>query len=134
MIGVIGPDQIERLPPAAAVRDLYLAAASEPPLNETAQVADLFAALYEATVDQESVYAAAAYEDDALVAFAYGTWLAEVGRLGRSGVWLQTTDIDSPARRLYEATAFTPIGHGPAAPNGEPGLVLFRPDTGRTVA
>ena len=24
------------------------------------------------------------------------TWLAEVGRLGRSGVWLQTTDIDSP--------------------------------------
>lgn len=52
------------------------------------------------------------------------TWLA-----GISGYncWLQTSDIDSPARRLYESLGFFTLGHGPQAPNGQPGLVLFRP-------
>lgn len=43
------------------------------------------------------------------------------------GCWLQTDDIDSPARRLYESLGFTELGHGPEAPNGRPGLVMFRP-------
>ncbi|AZT94124.1 MAG: hypothetical protein ACTIH7_05330 [Brevibacterium aurantiacum] len=51
-------------------------------------------------------------------------WLA-----GISGYscWLQTTDIDSPARRLYESLEFFDLGHGPEAPNGQPGLIMFRP-------
>ncbi|WP_420367041.1 hypothetical protein [Curtobacterium sp. L1-20] len=40
--------------------------------------------------------------------------------------WLQTSDLDSPARRLYVSLGFAAIGHGPAAPNGTPGLVLFK--------
>jgi hypothetical protein len=40
--------------------------------------------------------------------------------------WLQTTDIDSPARRLYDSVGYTALGHGPDAPNGAPGLVLLR--------
>ena len=43
--------------------------------------------------------------------------------------WLQTTDVDSPARRVYEAVGFAPVGHGPAAPDGRPGLVLLLPTT-----
>jgi GNAT superfamily N-acetyltransferase len=43
------------------------------------------------------------------------------------GCWLQTSDIDSPARRLYGSLGFTELGHGPEAPNGQPGLVMFRP-------
>jgi GNAT superfamily N-acetyltransferase len=38
--------------------------------------------------------------------------------------WLQTTDLDTPARRLYAAEGWEPIGHGPDAPDGRPGLVL----------
>jgi hypothetical protein len=38
--------------------------------------------------------------------------------------WLQTTDADSPARRLYRRMGYRPIGHGPEAPDGAPGLVL----------
>ena len=52
------------------------------------------------------------------------TWLA--GTAGY-GSWLQTNDIDSPARRLYENHGFYELGHGPQAPNGQPGLVMFRP-------
>ena len=51
------------------------------------------------------------------------TWIGEVGRFG---CWLQTDDIDSPARRLYETLGFTELGHGPEAPNGRPGLVMYR--------
>jgi GNAT superfamily N-acetyltransferase len=51
------------------------------------------------------------------------TWIGEVGRFG---CWLQTDDIDSPARRLYETLSFTELGHGPEAPNGRPGLVMYR--------
>lgn len=40
--------------------------------------------------------------------------------------WLQTTDVDSPARRLYLATGWTVLGHGPPAPDGNPGLVLIK--------
>ncbi len=39
--------------------------------------------------------------------------------------WLQTTDLDTPARRLYERSGWRPLGHGPKAPNGEPGLVMI---------
>ncbi len=41
--------------------------------------------------------------------------------------WLVTRDEDTPARRLYERTGWRPIGHGPDAPNGQPGLVLVSP-------
>ncbi|WP_227492762.1 GNAT family N-acetyltransferase [Brevibacterium sp. CFH 10365] len=51
------------------------------------------------------------------------TWIGEVSRFG---CWLQTDDIDSPARRLYESLGFTELGHGPEAPDGRPGLVMFR--------
>ncbi|MFP3397814.1 GNAT family N-acetyltransferase [Brevibacterium sp. SIMBA_078] len=51
------------------------------------------------------------------------TWIGEVGRFG---CWLQTDDIDSPARRLYETLGFTELGHGAEAPNGHPGLVMYR--------
>jgi GNAT superfamily N-acetyltransferase len=46
--------------------------------------------------------------------------------------WLQTTDVDSPARRLYERCGWRRLGHGPAAPNGAPGLVMIlrRPESG----
>lgn len=52
------------------------------------------------------------------------TWLADTAGYGS---WLQTNDIDSPARRLYETHGFYELGHGPQAPNGQPGLVMFRP-------
>lgn len=52
------------------------------------------------------------------------TWLAGIS--GHS-CWLLTNDIDSPARRLYESLGFFALGHGPQAPNGQPGLVTFRP-------
>lgn len=39
--------------------------------------------------------------------------------------WLQTTDTDSPARRLYLSSGWKPLGHGPDAPNGRPGLIMI---------
>lgn len=51
------------------------------------------------------------------------TWLAGISEYS---CWLQTDDIDSPARRLYERLGFSALGHGPQAPNGQPGLVMFR--------
>lgn len=39
-------------------------------------------------------------------------------------LWLQTTDADTPARRLYLRRGWRPVGHGPDAPNGRPGTVL----------
>lgn len=44
-------------------------------------------------------------------------WLTGIGG---GPVWLQTTDMESPALRLYKAFRFEPIGHGPNAPNGDP--------------
>jgi len=49
-------------------------------------------------------------------------WMAGVGD---HRVWLLTTDIDSPARRLYSSFSFAPIGRGPDAPDGAPGLVML---------
>lgn len=42
-------------------------------------------------------------------------------------VWLQTTDIDTPAQRLYRSVGFRAIGHGPEAPNKAPSLVMLKP-------
>ncbi|WP_374230838.1 GNAT family N-acetyltransferase [Humibacter sp. RRB41] len=50
-------------------------------------------------------------------------WLAGIDN---SCVWLQTSDMKTPALRLYEQLGFVAIGHGPDAPNGMPGLVLYR--------
>lgn len=51
------------------------------------------------------------------------SWL---GAVSGYACWLQTDDIDSPARRLYSSLGFVELGHGPQAPNGQPGLVLIR--------
>jgi GNAT superfamily N-acetyltransferase len=40
--------------------------------------------------------------------------------------WLQTTDRETPALRLYHRMGYRSLGHGPDAPNGQPGLVLIR--------
>ncbi len=39
-------------------------------------------------------------------------------------LWLQTADLDSPARRLFRRMGFRPVGHGSPGPDGAPGLVL----------
>lgn len=39
--------------------------------------------------------------------------------------WLVTTDLDTPARRLYQRCGWTALGHGPDAPNGSPSLVMI---------
>lgn len=178
---ILPPDCRSEMPSVTSVRDLYFAAASEPPLSETQEVANVFARLYEVSLEQEPVTAVVAYDGDMLTGFAYGHrwWWAEqqdewartlaerlgeaanilegtyaltmlarhsqisgsgTGRavletwldgIGQAACWLQTSDMDSPATRLYQAERFSRIGHGPAAPNGEPGLVLFRNADGR---
>jgi ribosomal protein S18 acetylase RimI-like enzyme len=55
-------------------------------------------------------------------------WLAGIGN---RAVWLQTTDAQTPALRLYEHFGFRPIGHGPDAPNEKPGLILCRAASAR---
>ena len=40
--------------------------------------------------------------------------------------WLQTTNAETPAKRLYQRFGFKKLGLGPDAPNGKPGLVLVR--------
>ncbi|AIY03747.1 MULTISPECIES: GNAT family N-acetyltransferase [Arthrobacter] len=55
-----------------------------------------------------------------------GTELLEM-LMAHSGArthWLQTTDADSPAQRLYRRQGYRKLGHGPEAPDGRPGLVL----------
>lgn len=59
------------------------------------------------------------------------TWLAG---LRHSSVWLATSDIPSPARGIYEALGFEPVGYGPDAPNGAPALVMMRLATGASPA
>jgi GNAT superfamily N-acetyltransferase len=38
--------------------------------------------------------------------------------------WLVTTDVDSPAMRLYRGLGWRQLGHGPDAPDGRPSAVL----------
>lgn len=40
--------------------------------------------------------------------------------------FLQTTDTDTPALRMYRGEGWTILGPGPDAPDGRPGLVLIR--------
>lgn len=56
-----------------------------------------------------------------------GTNLLEslMKQTGARGHWLQTTDIDSPAQRLYRRQGYRQLGHGPDAPDGRPGLVML---------
>lgn len=176
MTRLLTPTMKAEMPSAAQVRDLYLAAASEPPLNEGASEADLFAGVYAASLRDDDVTAVTAHDGGSLTGFAYGhpwSWdeqryewaLSLCSRLGEvterlegtqvlcllarhpratgsglgravlvswlSGIgprecWLQTDDVDSPARRLYDALGFVPIGHGPDAPDGASGLVMLR--------
>lgn len=157
------------------VEDLYALASAGPPLAEPAEVASMFATLYDLALDRTDVLAVTAREVGELVGFGYGhlwhwdeqtdEWSADLHeRLGDSAAmiegafavqllavhpaftrhglgfellkrimvgsaahvhWLQTTDADSPARRLYRRMGYRPLGHGPEAPNGEPGLVLI---------
>ena len=44
----------------------------------------------------------------------------------RTPSWLVTRDEPTPARVLYERHGWRPVGHGPDAPDGRPGLVLLR--------
>lgn len=44
--------------------------------------------------------------------------------------WLQTTDLDSPAQRLYRRQGYRRLGYGPTAPDGRPGLVLVHAENG----
>lgn len=45
---------------------------------------------------------------------------------GAPGAWLQTRDEETPAKSLCVSEGWRPIGHGPNAPNGRPGLVMAR--------
>lgn len=45
-------------------------------------------------------------------------------------MWLQTRDMDSPARRLYDRQGWRSLGHGPDAPDGRPGLVMVHDRVG----
>lgn len=107
MVRFLSPDAHDQMPAVSAVRDLYLAAASEPPLNEPEAVADLFADLYGAALNGESVSAAVAYDGASLTAFAYGH------------PWRWDEQQDAWATELTKRL-------GPDAPNGKPGLVLYR--------
>ncbi|WP_169252607.1 GNAT family N-acetyltransferase [Brevibacterium sp. 'Marine'] len=165
------------MPLPAEVRDLYAAAAAKPPLNETSQTAQVFAALFANALDRNDVVAVSARRHDQLVAFAYGhpwrwkeqhdEWgedlrvrlgqqasaiddsfalfllacdpsvqrrglgrkllLKWLGAIEQVSVWLQTTDIDTPAQRLYRSVGFEAIGNGPKAPNKLPSLVMLKP-------
>jgi ribosomal protein S18 acetylase RimI-like enzyme len=45
----------------------------------------------------------------------------------RTGAWLITRDEPTPAMALYQREGWEPVGHGPDAPGGRPGLVLTHP-------
>lgn len=47
-------------------------------------------------------------------------------------VWLQTTDVDTPAQRLYRSVGFEAIGQGPEAPNNMPSLVMLKSQSSST--
>jgi GNAT superfamily N-acetyltransferase len=158
-------------PAPEQVEELYALAGRG---EEPAEVAAMFAALYDLSLDRPDVVVATATEVGELVGLGYGhpwrwdeqadDWSDELRRglgepaaglegsfavqlvavhpaFARQGLgfellkrlmiasgaavhWLQTTDADSPARRLYRRMGYRPIGHGPEAPDGAPGLVL----------
>ncbi|WP_106539728.1 GNAT family N-acetyltransferase [Haloactinopolyspora alba] len=51
---------------------------------------------------------------------------ALVSAVEPASCWLNTTDVRSPALTLYTSRGFEPVGHGPDAPDGRPGLVMVR--------
>jgi ribosomal protein S18 acetylase RimI-like enzyme len=162
------------LPSPEEVEQLYAIASGRPPLAEPAEVAEMFAALYELALDRTDLVAVTAREMGELIGFGYGhrwlwseqsdEWSQDLAeRLGggaagledsfaiqllavhpsfaRHGLgfellkqlmvtsgcavhWLATTDVDSPAQRLYRRMGYRSLGLGPEAPNGEPGLIL----------
>jgi ribosomal protein S18 acetylase RimI-like enzyme len=163
------------LPAAAEVEQLYALASARPPLAEPAEVAGLYATLYDLALDRSDLVVVTAREVGELVGFGYGhpwhwaeqqdDWSAELaadlgddaGQLDGSFAiqllavhpsftnhglgfellkrtmvasvsavhWLLVPDQDTPARRLYRRMGYRPLGHGPEAPNGSPGLVLI---------
>lgn len=154
---------------------MYALASARGPLAEPVEVAELYATLYDLTLDRPDLVAVTAREVGELVGFAYGhawrwseqtdEWSADLaGRLGddasgldgsfavqllavhpsftRNGLgfellkrlmigsasavhWLATSDLDTPARRLYRRMGYRPLGYGPETPSGSPGLVLI---------
>lgn len=54
------------------IRDLYAAAATEPPLNESPQTAEVFADLFATTLERSDVVAVSARQQGRLVSFACG--------------------------------------------------------------
>ena len=162
------------LPAADEVEDLYALASTSATPPEPPEVAAMYAALYDLSLDRSDLIAVSAREVGELVGFGYGhrwfwgeqhdEWSAELSeRLGdsaglieggfvvallavhphftRAGLgfellkrimvascaavhWLQTTDVDSPASRLFTRMGYRRLGHGPQASDGRPGRVL----------
>lgn len=162
------------LPSPEQIEDLYALASSGGPLAELAEVATMFADLYDLALDRTDLVAVTAKEAGELVGFGYGHrwrwaeqtdgWSQDLAeRLGDASVrledafavqllavhpsftrrglgfellkhlmvasaanvhWLQASDADSPALRLYRRMGYRPLGHGPEAPDGRAGLVL----------
>ncbi|MCA0297081.1 MAG: GNAT family N-acetyltransferase [Actinobacteria bacterium] len=162
------------MPTSEAVEQLYALASARPPLTEPADVAEVYATLYDLALDRTDLVTVTAREVGELIGFGYGhpwRWAEQADEWSRelaeelgdeaagledsfavqllavhpsfvrrglgfellkqlmvasgAGVhWLVVSDVDSPARRLYRRMGYRPLGRGPEAPNGEPGLVL----------
>lgn len=126
------------------VRDLYAADSTEPPLFETRQPAQVFADLFATALERSDVLAVSARQKARLGEYAPAIdmtlallLLARAPSVQRRGlgrralvewldavehesVWLQMTDLDTPAQRLYRSVDFKAIGHGLEAPNSAP--------------
>lgn len=162
------------LPSPEEVEQLYALASARPPLSESAEVAEVYATLYDLALDRADLVVVTAREVGELIGFGYGfrwlwseqtdEWATDLAErldgaaeslegsfavqllavhpsFTRHGMgfellkqlmvasasavhWLAVPDVDSPARRLYRRMGYRPLGYGPEAPNGQPGLVL----------